>query len=179
MPRSPAVLCALSLGACTPDQAPDPFDPAELARIAEDGGNARGEALTGQYLTLPDVLACDCPARMGVDLCAPQAAGLVGLQGPSAIVQVDGYLTMQPEWVSLPWALSGAIDRDGGFLLAGLSRVELGVNALAVRARFEGSFAADRTFEGELGLRLLGDIPGGAVDCRITYAIDGIPVAFY
>jgi hypothetical protein len=169
------VLCALFLGACTDDPPLDPLDPSELERLAEDGGDGRGEALTGFYLTAHEVLACDCPQRMGVDLCGPQAATLIGLNGPSGVVQIDGYMTFEPEWSSLSWALSGAIDRDGGFVLAGISGVALGLTALGVYSRFDGAFAGDRTFAGELAYRLRGDLPDGRVDCRITFAVDGAP----
>lgn len=170
-----SVLCVLSLDACADEQPRDPLDPAALERLAEDGGDGRGEALTGIYLTATEVLACDCPQRMAVDLCGPQAAALLGLDGPSAIVQVDGYMTFQPEFGSLPWALSGAIDRDGEFVLAGLSGIALGPSSLGMYARLDGAFADDRTFVGELSHRLAGELPDGPIDCRATLAVDGAP----
>lgn len=168
-----AVLCALSLGACPDEQPTDPLDPDVLAALAEAGGDARGEALTGRYFTRAEVRACDCPRRMGVDLCGPAAAQLIGLDGPAAVTQVDGWLTFEPEAASLPWALSGAAWRDRSFTLAAISGLAIGLFSVGLHARFEGEFAADRSLQGELAHRLVGELPDGAVDCRTTYAITG------
>lgn len=169
-----AVLCALSLGACPDGQPEDPLDPALLAELAEAGGSGRGEALTGRYFIAPEQRACDCPVRMGVDLCGPATVQLVGLLGPAQVHQVDGWLTFEPEAAALPWGLSGAVERDRSFTLAGISGLAIGVFTVGLHARFEGEFAADRSLRGELVHRLVGDLADGSVDCRTTYEVVGV-----
>lgn len=169
-----AVLCALFLGACPNEQPADPLDPALLALLAEAGGDGRGEALSGRYLTVPEVRACDCPRRMGVDLCGPAAVQLIGLLGPVQVLQVDGWLTFEPETAALPWALSGAVERDRSFTLAGVSGLAIGVFTVGLHARFDGEFAADHSLRGELVHRLVGDLADGPVDCRTTYDVVGV-----
>lgn len=172
-PAAPlAVLCALSFGACANEQA-DPLDPDVLDALAEAGGDGRGEELTGRYFTLAEVLECDCPQRMGVDLCGAGALQLIGLGGPAQVVQVDGWMTFEPEAAALPWAMSGAVDRDRGFALAGISGLAIGLFTVGIYARFDGEFAADGALQGELAHRLLGELPDGPVDCRSLYAVVG------
>ncbi|WAS97335.1 hypothetical protein [Nannocystis punicea] len=169
-----AVFCALSLGACPDDQAQDPLDPALLIELSEAGGDGRGEALGGRYVTAADVLECDCPPRMGVDLCGPVgAAQLIGINGPARLVQVDGWLTYEPEVAALPWALSGAVNRDRSFALGGISGLAVGLFTVGLYARFDGEFTVDG-LHGELAHRLLGELPDGPVDCRTTYAVTGV-----
>jgi hypothetical protein len=171
-----AVLCALFLGACPNDQPGDPLDPDLLVELAEAGGDGRGEALTGRYLTAATVLDCDCPQRMGVDLCGGGTAQLIGLDGPAAVVQTGGWLTFTPEAALLPWALSGAVERDRSFVIAGVSALAVGLFTIRLHARVDGEFDAQRRLDGELAHRLLGELPDGPVDCRATYALHGEPV---
>ncbi|MDC0715741.1 hypothetical protein [Nannocystis bainbridge] len=168
-----AVLCALSLGACPEDQAQDPLDPELLIALSEAGGDGRGEAHSGRYVTTGEVLECDCPTRMGVDLCGGGSAQLIGIDGPAKVVQIDGWLTFQPEVAALPWALSGAIDRDRGFALGGISGLAIGLFTVGLYARFDGEFTAEGGLRGELAHRLLGELPDGRIDCRTTYAVTG------
>lgn len=176
LPARSAVLCALFPGACPDDQPQDPLDPDLLVALAEAGGHGRGEALSGRYFTVGEVLECDCPPSMGVDLCGGGAAQLIGLDGPAEVVQVDGWLTFTPQAAVLPWALSGAVERDRSFALAGLSALAIGLFTIDLHVRFDGEFDPDRRLHGELAHRLLGELPDGPVDCRATYAIDGEPV---
>ncbi|PCC67766.1 hypothetical protein SAMN02745121_02402 [Nannocystis exedens] len=171
-----AVLCALSVGACPEDQAQDPLDPDLLIALSEAGGDGRGEALTGRYITVSEVLECDCPPRMGVDLCGPAgSAQLIGIDGPTRIEHVDGWLTFEPEVTSLPWALSGAVDRDRSFVLGGISGLAIGLFTVGMYARFDGEFTDAGGLRGELAHRLLGELPDGRIDCRTTYAVRGEP----
>lgn len=172
----PAVLCVLSLGACPNDQPRDPLDPDLLVELAEAGGDGRGEALTGRYLTGAQVVDCDCPQRMGVDLCGSGTAQLLGLDGPAEVVQTGGWLTFSPEAALLPWALSGAVERDRSFVLAGVSALAVGLFTIRLHARVDGEFDDQRRLDGELAHRLLGELPDGPVDCRATYVLHGEPV---
>jgi hypothetical protein len=170
-----AVLCALSLGACPEEQA-DPLDPDLLIALSEAGGDGRGEALAGRYVTAAEVLACDCPPRMGVDLCAGGSAQLIGINGPARVEHVDGWLTFEPEVTSLPWSLSGAVGRDRSFVLGGISGLAIGLFTVGMYARFDGEFTEAGGLQGELAHRLLGELPDGPIDCRTTYAVIGARV---
>lgn len=165
----------MSLAACANEQPEDPLDPALLVQLAEAGGDGDGEALTGRYLLASEVLECDCPQQLGVDLCGSGASALFGLDGPGVLVQVDGWLTFEPEAAAVPWALSGAIGRDGDFALAALSGLAVGLFSVRLYARLDGAFADDRSFSGELAHRILGELPDGPVDCRTALILTGTP----
>lgn len=165
----------LSLGACPQDQPADPLDPHALAELAKDGGDAEGDALSGRYAVAGAPAACDCPERMGVDLCAPEFAALTGLTGLVEVTQVDGFMTWIPVAGGATLGMSGALDRDGAFVLAGLYDLGSLLSTGDIYARLEGAFAGDRSITGAVDYRLLGELADGPVDCRVRFTITGAP----
>lgn len=163
-----ACLALLVLGACPEDQPPDDLDPEVVADVARAGGDAEGDAWSGEYDLQSEPGACDCPTRMGFDLCA--LFDVFGATG--RVTHAEGYLTLV-SLSSASFGLSGAVDRDGSFELAAIYGLDSLLSSGSVYARMPGAFADERSFTGELRYRLLGELPGGPVDCRAAFSVAG------
>lgn len=169
-----AAFAALAGGACGDEPPLDPLDPQALVDIARAGGDGEGEALSGRYAVFSVSTACDCPARDGLDLCAPEFVVFAGLSGPILVTQTGGYLTWVPEGGGA-LGMSGAVARDGAFELAALYDIGTLVHEGGVYARFAGEFDGERRVRGDLDLRVVGSFEEAPLDCRLSFEVSGAP----
>lgn len=169
-----AGFAALAGGACGDEPPLDPLDPQTLVDIARAGGDGEGEALSGRYAVVSVSTACDCPARAGLDLCAPEFAVFAGLSGPILVTQTGGYLTWVPEGGGA-LGMSGAVERDASFELAALYDIGTLLGEGGVYARFAGEFDGARRVRGDLDLRVVGTFEDAPLDCRLRYEVSGAP----
>jgi hypothetical protein len=159
---------ALSAGCFADEGSDDPLARDRIRALARAQGSASGDARSGPITLVLTTEACDCPTlevdAQPVDLCA-----LVHSQFDSAtpiLAEGSGVLGLTLD----PILLTGAIDADGRFVIAGIQDLSnLGVSLEALR-RMDGQFEpGDARAEGWAGQRLVGELLSGeAIDCRWT-----------
>lgn len=165
--RSPALAAAALalLTACSSEDGPgDPLDPELLEDIAGEQGSASGSEYSGDWrfdFTRSD---CDCPnlenGAETIDLCE-----LGELTGPVdlPLAQGGGYLIVDLEGAAM---LSGPIDDDDSFTVAGSHDLGNLLGELAIHTRLDGAFSSSTRAEGSAGQRLIGTALGDDIDCR-------------
>ena len=158
---SAVLACSL---ACNPTAEPDPLDPEVIRELAATQGSATGDERSGAWTFAFEQRSCDCPSfeidGALLDLCA--LLNLVSVE--VELVEGSGWLGVSGPGFAL---LTGAIEADGGFVVGGredLSNLGAGLEALR---RLDGDFANhDGSAVGFAAQRLIGEVPGRAVDCR-------------
>ena len=168
--RGHALLATL-LGAalaCQAEQPGDPLDPELLQALGMERGSASGSARSGGWSFSFERRACDCPTveveQASVELC--ELASFRPLD--ASVVELDGLLIVEFPAAMLS-ALTGPIEADGSFSVAGRHDASSVTGPLELLARFDGSFDdEDASASGEAAQCLLGEFAGAAVDCRWT-----------
>jgi hypothetical protein len=156
--------CTLTL-ACADEPQLDPLDPELIRELSLARGTASGSTHAGLWQLEFELDHCDCPSvELGgqtQDLCE-----LVQLiPGESQVSHVDGLLAIPIG----PISSSGAIERDGSFVVASLHDASTLLGPLESLARLDGQFDADSTHaDGSVAQRLLGELADESIDCRWT-----------
>lgn len=150
--------------ACGESEA-DPLDPDEVKQAAQAEGDAQGVDRSGvYYVELGMASGCDCPPVMMVDLCTNDLTTLASTGGFVTLTQSDGYLVISEQAGLLN--LSGALQADGAFDLAGVYGFGSVLGELGVYVRLTGRFTDDEHFTANVSSRALGDFDDEAIDCR-------------
>jgi hypothetical protein len=167
--------CGLLLVACAGAGDPDPLDPAVIADISQSQGSASGSAWSGIYVATTTNTTCDCPPvelldGTELDLCALLAAGdEIELE----VTQADGFLSVRADLVQL----TGPIDADDGFVVAGTFDFAEPTFEIEVHARLDGEFELVDGAAQMIGLlrhRPLGTVLDEPLDCRVEQDVVGI-----
>ncbi len=171
-----ALVLASGMIACADDE--DPMGREAVAELARSRGDAQGGARTGTWATRFVEQSCVCPAELSntVILCdADTTLGFIPVM--LRVVEGDGVVTLTPDASSmfdfdLGGELSGPIDADGTFG-AGIVTIGVDVSAsLVVTSRLEAEMTGDDTFEGDIRVRMRGDIGDVVVECESAYDVD-------
>src|SRR5690606_25619448 len=89
------------------------------------------------------------------------------------LVEGSGLLGLSSAQIPEFGLLSGAIEADGAFVVAGTQDLSNLAGSLEALRRMDGNFAAnDAAAEGSVAQRLLGEVPGRAIDCRWIGSFD-------
>lgn len=173
--RQPAYLLSLLL-ACSTSEPADPLDPEVIKEASEAEGNAKGVDYTGRYeIRVDATAACDCPAIAGMDLCDNELTTLASTGGSVTITQNDGFLLLAEDAQLLN--LTGAVNSDGSFDLAGIYAFGGVVGELSVYIHLIGSFSDPTRFSATLHSRADGEYNGDPVDCRTEVPLYGTRIA--
>jgi hypothetical protein len=161
-----AVLLALGAGCIGDEGDGDPLDRDHIDALARAQGSASGNARSGPISLALATETCDCPTveldAQPVDLCAlvysPFDSAMPTLSEGSGVLglTLDAIL------------LTGAIDADGRFVIAGIQDLSNLGGSLELLRRMDGQFeAGDARAEGWAGQRLVGElVVGERIDCR-------------
>lgn len=188
------LLIALACSACTEE---DPLDPELLQRIARRSGDGTGNALSGVYpmpATTPS--RCECSAfetsalsaLLGTNAppeatCENLAAWTFLKQFRFAVEQYDGFMIAVDEvpggilvYSGTNLTLTGALDESERASLASVVSFLGDQVQLRVRAEltFDTSDGEPTTASGTLRSRILTQVPGSQVDCRIDFDLEGV-----
>lgn len=164
--RRVLVACLTIAAACRADDGTDdPLDRELLAKLAVAQGSASGDARSGTYSLSFETEACDCPSvevdGQAVDLCALASFGELS----ATVVEGSGVLGISTD---IP-LLSGAIEADGSFVIAGTQDISALASPLEALRRMDGHFSgANDRAEGWAGQRLAGELATEPLDCRWT-----------
>lgn len=171
--RSPALLAGYLLLACQNTEPNDPLDPDVIKEAAEAEGDARGTDYSGRFsITLDDTGACDCPEIAGMDLCHNELTTVATTGGSVTLTQNDGYLVLSEDAGIL--SLTGAIDADDSFDLAGIYSFGAVVGDANLYVHLLGAFSSHDRFSATLHSRTQGTYNGEAVDCRTEIPLYGV-----
>lgn len=169
MMRWPAPVWILAFGAgCSPGSEPlDPLDRELIAELATAQGSASGDARSGAFTIAFTTDSCDCPSvefdAQTIDLCTLVSLGEL----PAELVEGSGFLGISNEGLAL--LLTGAIESDGSFIVAGTQDISTLASPLEALRRMDGQFSPSNDLaEGWAGQRLLGELATQAIDCRWT-----------
>lgn len=154
--------------ACQAAEPSDPLDPDLLQELGMEQGSASGSARSGGWSFVFTPSSCDCPAveveESTLELC--ELAGLRPLD--ATVTELDGLLIVEFPAAMLS-ALTGPIDADGSFSVAGRHDASSVTGPLELLGRIDGNFDSDDSnATGEGSQRLLGEFAGVSVDCRWT-----------
>lgn len=159
--------------ACQTTEPPDPLDPEVIKEAAEAQGDAKGTDHSGRYdITVDSTAACDCPAIAGMDLCNNELTTLASAGGSVSIVQSNGSLVLSEDAELL--SLTGSIDADGSFDLAGIYGFGGVVGEISVLVHLIGGFSSEDKFSATLHSRAEGKYQGDPIDCRTEVPLYGI-----
>lgn len=166
-------LLAPLLLACRVTEPADPLDPEVIKEAAEAEGDAKGADYSGRFdIRLDATGACDCPAVAGMDLCNNELTTLASAGGSVTITQSDGYLVLAEDAELLN--LTGAVDADGSFDLAGIYGFGGVVGEISVYVHLLGGFSSEDRFSATLHSRAEGTYDGDAIDCRTEVPLYGV-----
>lgn len=174
MRRAEVISCALLAGAllagsgCAAGEPSDPLDPALIRELSTAQGSASGSARAGAWRFGFTTAACDCPelALDGQSLALCELATLRPLD--ATVSEFDGHLIVEFPAAVLS-ALTGPIDADGSFSVAGLHDVSTIAGPLELIGRLDGSVdGGDALATGDAAQRLIGELSGEPIDCRWT-----------
>ena len=169
-PQLVALALAMALSSSLNCQQP-PEDPLELGLLAElalERGSGSGRAHAGTWILDLEAHECDCPPievdEISADICAlSRSAGL------SAEIQEGGGALALLLGVNGELGLvSGAIESDASFDLAGRHDAMTILGPLVIHRRLIGSFGSTDQAEGWVGHRFIAEIAGERIDCRST-----------
>jgi hypothetical protein len=174
----------------------DPLDPGLLERIARRVGDANGTALSGVYpMPATTPARCDC-AELDVSVleflfdaapdtatCSNLAAWIFLKQIRLEVKQYDGFMLGTDDvpggillFSDARLRLSGPVDSNESAELA--SVINLSGDELQLRARanltFEAKEGAPTAASGFLRSRVISRVPGGKIDCRIDFDLEGV-----
>ena len=167
-----ALLAACLLLACQTSEPDDPLDPDVIQEAAEAEGDARGTDFSGRFdLSLDTTGACNCPEIAGMDLCHNELTTLTTAGGSATLTQSDGYLVLSADEGLL--SLTGAIDDDDSFDLAGIYGFGAVVGEVSLYIHLLGGFSSQDRFSATLHSRTRGTFNGEAVDCRTEIPLYG------
>ncbi|MFV8748920.1 hypothetical protein ACNOYE_00055 [Nannocystaceae bacterium ST9] len=167
-PSIAALALALATFACAgSDEPPDELSGAVIDELATDQGSASGSAWSGIYAAEFSKTSCDCPTLdidgMPLDVCSL----VVQNQAEIELTQADGFLVV--EIGSTMAMLTGAIEADDGFVVAGHQNLSTVVGVIELLGRIDGSLEmvdGVAWMSGDLGQRVIGEFAGTEVDCR-------------
>lgn len=170
--RTIALRCFATLAvgvACTPTSSADqdPLDPALIHELALAQGSAQGDARSGPWTFEFNEQSCDCPSfeidGEQLDLCKLASFATLEVE----LLEGSGLLGISAPQVPEFGLLTGAIEADGSFVVAGTQDLSNLAGSLEALRRMDGRFSADDALaEGWVGQRLIGEVPGQAIDCR-------------
>lgn len=154
-----------SLACAAADDDDDPLARDRLQALALAQGSASGDARSGPLTLAFTREGCDCPALTvdgeTVDLCGLANLGDVTVD----VVEGSGVLGLDVAGA----LLTGAIEADGSFVLAGIEDLSTLGGSLEALRRMDGQFDAALEAEGWAGQRLVGEwVTGDGIDCRWT-----------
>lgn len=163
----PVLVLAVGAACSSDPELTDPLERDLIAELATAQGSASGSARSGAFTLAFTIDACDCPT---VDI-EGQTIDLCGLASfaelPVEVVEGSGILGVSNDDEAL--LLTGAIEADGSFIIAGTQDVSTLASPLEVLRRVDGQFdAANDRAEGWAGQRLLGELASQPIDCRWT-----------
>lgn len=162
-----------SLLACQTTEPADPLDPDVIKEAAEAEGDGKGTDYSGTYdISVDATAACNCPTIAGMDLCHNQLTTLASVGGSVTITQNDGFLVLSEDAQLLN--LTGGVDSDGGFDLAGIYAFGGVVGELSVYVHLLGAFSSDDRFSATLHSRAEGEYNGEPIDCRTEVPLYGV-----
>lgn len=171
--RGPALPCAALCSAlagpalgCQAAEPSDPLDPDRLQELGMEQGSASGSARSGGWTFVFTPSSCDCPT-VEVEQASVELCELASLRPIDAdLIELDGLLIVELPAAMLS-ALTGPIDADGGFSVAGRHDASSVTGPLELLGRIDGRFEADDArAAGDAAQRLLGELAGVSVDCR-------------
>jgi hypothetical protein len=159
-------LAILAVGAaCESGSGPiDPLDRELIQELAIAQGAAGGNARSGFYSIQLEPDECDCPS---IELDDQTIDPCVAANFNAELSEANGVLALSA--VSVLGLMTGAIEADGSFVIAGIHDLSTAAGTLEALRRMDGQFATDDdAAEGWVGQRLIGEIPGQTIDCRWT-----------
>jgi hypothetical protein len=168
MRSSIAALALLTTLACAgSDEPPDELSGAVIDELSTDQGSASGSAWSGTYSAEFTATSCDCPTfdveGMPLDVCSL----VVQNEAEIEVTQADGFLVVEIE--SAMAMLTGAIEADDGFVVAGHQNLSTVVGELELLGRIDGGLEivdGGARMSGEYGQRVIGEFAGTGIDCR-------------
>ena len=134
-------------------------------------GDAAGRSFSGRYEVRATQVACAGACEHETDAGAESRCRV----GASSVSQVsltheDGALTLLVA-DARPDEYLGGVDASGSFDAVG--EAEENDGAVLVRNRVVGAISSDGELVGVAVSRRVGDVEQGAVDCRLTYDLEG------
>jgi hypothetical protein len=147
----------------------DPLDAELIRELSQAQGSATGTTRSGLWRFEFQTEACDCPSfevdGQALDLCALAALGTVELE----LVEGSGILAIPVGPEAELGVMTGAIEADGSFDVAGRHDIGTIAGPLESLRRLDGAFDETNTrAEGWAGQRLIGELAGDDIDCRAT-----------
>ena len=166
-----ALALVLGCGGSEP-QPDDPLDRERVLDVAARIGSATGEGFSGRWRFTFSAASCDCPT-LEVDGEPLELCELAALSSELELelVQSDGLLGFSLGPMGELGALTGAVEDDGSFDLAGTHDASTALGSVELLRRATGSSTGGDTSEAEAtagwaGQRLVGELGDTNLDCR-------------